>query len=437
MSTEAATSEPQPTMEPGPTASDTTGTARPWWRSNGYGRLLGGQAVSAVGSQITFIALPLIAVVSMGAGPGAMGLLGAVDNLPYLLIGLWVGVFVDRHARRRLMIASDALRAVAVLSVPVAALAGWLTFAQLCVVAFVVGIGNIVFDVACQAQLPELVDDAHLVPANGALQTSASMSMVAAPGLVGLLIKVVGAPVSMLIDVATYLVSAGSIASIRTPEQHRPAPEASTWEQVREGWRLVLADRRLVGLGGGTAMISLAMNASMAVMIFFLANRLGMDAGMIGLVFVGFGVGAAIGAMGAGALAGRIGTGTTLLTGPLVGAAGLVLFALSGTPAAPAGWAVPLVFAGAILMAIGMMAFSSLSAGMRQLLAPEAARGKVLGTLRFVELGVMPLGSVIGGAIGQTAGAIPAVLVSALLLASTSVWVVATPLLGLRELPTG
>jgi MFS family permease len=409
---------------------------RPWWRSNGYGRLLGGQAVSAIGSQITFIALPLIAVVSMGAGPGAMGLLGAVDNLPYLLIGLWVGVFVDRHARRRLMVASDLLRAVAVASVPIAALLGWLGFAQLCVVAFVVGIGNIVFDVSCQAQLPELVDDQHLVPANGALQTSASMSMVAAPGLVGLLIKVVGAPVSMLIDVGTYLFSALSIASIRTPEQHRPAPEASTWEQVREGWRLVLADRRLVGLGGGMAMVNLAMNASMAVMIFFLANRLGMDAGMIGLVFVAFGVGAAIGAMSAGALAAKIGTGNTLLTGPLLAGAGLVVFATSGTPLSPAGWPVPLVFAGAILMGIGMMAFSSLAAGMRQLLAPEAARGKVLGTLRFVELGVMPLGSVIGGAIGQVAGAIPATLVSAAILASAALWVVATPLHRLRELPT-
>lgn len=408
----------------------------PWWASNGYGRLLGGQAVSAVGSQITFIALPLIAVVSMGAGPGAMGLLGAVDNLPYLLIGLWVGVFVDRHARRRLMVASDLLRAVAVLSVPVAALSGWLTFAQLCVVAFVVGIGNIVFDVACQAQLPELVDDAHLVPANGALQTSASMSMVAAPGLVGLLIKVVGAPVSMLIDVGTYLVSAVSIASIRTPEQHRPSPETSTWEQVREGWRLVLADRRLVGLGGGTAMISMAMNAAMAVMIFFLANQLGLDAGMIGLVFLAFGVGAAIGAMAAGALAGRIGTGNTLLAGPLVAAAGLAVFAISGTALVTARWAVPLAFVGAVFMGIGMMAFSSLSAGMRQLLAPEAARGKVLGTLRFVELGVMPLGSVIGGAIGQVAGAIPAALVSAVILASAAAWVIATPLRGLRELPT-
>jgi len=409
---------------------------RPWWASKGYGRLLGGQAVSAIGSQITFIALPLIAVTSMDAGPGAMGLLGAVDNLPYLLIGLWVGVFVDRHARRRLMIASDLLRAAAVVSVPVAALTGRLTFAQLCVVAFVVGIGNIVFDVACQAQLPELVDAEHLVPANGALQTSASLSMVAAPGLVGLLIKLIGAPVSMLIDVGSYLVSAFCVGTIRTPEQHRPAQDTSTWEQVREGWRLVLADRRLVGLGGGTAMISMAMNAAMAVMIFFLANRLGMDAGMIGLVFLAFGVGGAVGAMSSGALAARMGTGRTLVTGPLVAASGLALFTASGTPLTPSGWTTAVVFFGAVLMGAGMLTFSSLSAGLRQILAPEHARGKVLGTLRFVELGVMPLGSVIGGVIGELAGAVPAAFVGAALLAGASAWVLATPLRGLRELPT-
>ena len=125
-----------------------------------------------------------------------------------------------------------------------------------------------------------------------------------------------------------------------------------------------------------------------------------------------------------------------MIAGPLLAAAGLALFAASGTPLTPSGWATTVVFVGAALMGVGMMAFSSLSAGLRQLLAPEHARGKVLGTLRFVELGVMPLGSVIGGVIGQLAGAVPAAFVGALILAAASAWVLATPLRGLRELPT-
>jgi MFS family permease len=406
---------------------------RVWWASGRFGKLLLGQSVSAVGSQITFLALPLIAVMTLGATPGAMGVLGAVDNLPYLLVGLWVGVFVDRHARRTLMIASDLLRAVAVVSVPVAAVLGWLSFAQLCIVAFVVGLGNIVFDVACQAHLPELVASDRLVGANGALQTSASLSMVGAPGLVGVLIKLLGAPVAMVIDTCTYVVSILCIGAIREPERALPSAEGSTWDQVVEGWRLVRGDARLVGIAGGASMISIAMNAAFAVLVFFLANQLGLDAGMIGLVFLAFGVGGAIGAMAVSGLAATIGSGRVLAGAPLVAAAGLGAFvALDG-----AGEAVRLfwVFAGAVAMGAGMLAFSVLAAGVRQVLAPAEARGRVLGTLRFVELGSMPVGSVIGGIVGELAGSNAAMVTAAGLLSLATAWILATPLRSLAGLP--
>lgn len=407
---------------------------RPWW-TGGFGQLLFGQSVSAVGSQVTFMALPMIAVLALGATPAAMGLLGAVDNLPYLLIGLWVGVYVDRYSRRRLMVLSDLLRAVAVISVPIAALGGWLSFAQLCVVAFVVGIGNIVFDVACQAQLPELVGTERLVGANGALQTAASLSMVGAPGLVGVLIKLLGAPISMIIDAASYLVSAISVGSIRTPEQHRPSEDGSTWEQVVQGWRLVRADARLIGIGGGLSMISIAMNAAFAVLMFYLVNGLHLDAGMVGLVFLAFGVGGAIGAMTISPLAGRIGTGTALVLFPLIGAAGLTGLTAPGWGLGPTAATVA-VFTGSVVMGAGLVGFSVLGSGVRQLLAPEQARGRVLGTLRFIELGSMPLGSVIGGLVGERLGAPAAIWLSAGLLTTAVAWVLATPLRSLRELPT-
>jgi len=408
---------------------------RPWWAS-GFGRLLFGQSVSAVGSQVTFIALPMIAVLSLGATPAAMGLLGAVDNLPYLLIGLWVGVYVDRYSRRRLMVASDLLRALAVVSVPIAAIGGWLSFTQLCVVAFVVGIGNIVFDVSCQAQLPELVPSERLVGANGALQTAGSLSMVGAPGLVGVLIKLIGAPLSMFIDAASYLVSASSVVSIRTPEEHRPSEEGSTWEQIVEGLRLVRSDSRLIGVGGGMAMLSIAMNAAFAVLMFYLVNNLGLDAGMVGLVFLVFGIGGAAGAMVIGPVAKRLGSGTALAISPILGAVGLAsITAASAWGLGPSAGLV-VAFVGALVMGAGLVGFSVLASGVRQLLAPEQARGRVLGTLRFIEWGSMPLGSLIGGAIGQLFGPIPAILVSAVLLASAVAWIVFTPLHELRELPT-
>jgi predicted MFS family arabinose efflux permease len=332
------------------------------------------------------------------------------------------------------MVVSDLLRAVAVISVPIAAVFGWLTFAQLCIVAFVVGLGNIVFDVACQAQLPELVEPERVVGANGALQTSASLAMVGAPGVIGVLIKAIGAPLAMVIDACSYVVSLFSITAIREPELARPAAEGSTWSQVVGGLRLVRGDARLVGIAGGAAMISMAMNAAFAVLVYFLANRLGMDAGMIGLVYLAFGVGGAIGAMVVSPLASRVGSGRVLAVAPLIAAAGLGAFVV----ASGAGGAAQLVgvFAGSVALGAGMLAFSVLAAGVRQTLAPAEARGRVLGTLRFVELGSMPLGSVIGGIVGELAGPIAAMITASVLVALATVWIVATPLRTMAGLPT-
>ena len=177
--------------------------------------LLGGQAISALGSQVTFMALPLIAVTLLDSNPLHMGILGALDNLPYLLFGLFVGSLVDRRRRRPLMIVSDLLRALAVLTIPLAFLVGGITFTHLCLVAFVVGLGNLVFDVACQAQMPDIVgDDGDLVQANGALQTTSGIASLTAPGLVGVFIATVGAPLAMLIDAFSYLISAASLRMI-------------------------------------------------------------------------------------------------------------------------------------------------------------------------------------------------------------------------------
>lgn len=412
----------------------THGTAeRRWWATGGISRLLFGQAISAVGSQVTFMAIPLIAVLTLGATPAGMGVLGAVDNLPYLLFGLWIGVFVDRTARRRVMVASDLMRALAVLSVPVAFVTGTLSFVHLCIVAFIVGLGNIAFDVACQAHLPELVEEEHLVSANGVLQTSAGLASVGAPGLVGLLIKLAGAPVSMVIDAVTYIVSAVSLAGIQQPEHPRPVEDSTTWQQIREGLEVVRSDPRLVGLGGAAAMVSIGMNAAFAVLVFYLANARGFDSVMIGLIFLTFGVGGAVGALTASALSTRLGVGPVLMAGPILGALGLVLVATADGRGV-VGLAE--LFAGALLLGLGLMAQQVLAAGVRQRLAPERVRGRVLGTLRFLEWGSMPLGSLLGGTLGEWTGSLPTLVVSAAFVASSPLWVATTPLRSLQEVPT-
>ncbi len=404
-------------------------------RPGSFGWLLAGQAVSAIGSQVTFMALPLIAVVTLNASPGEMGLLGALDNLPYLLFGLAVGSLVDRHRRRSLMMIADLARAAAVVSIPVVFIFHGISFAHLCVVAFAVGIGNIVFDVACQAQLPDLVEQDRLVGANGALQTSTGIASLAAPGLVGVFIATVGAPVAMLVDAFSYLLSAGSLVMVRRCAGREPEPKesgTSPGAEIKQGLVAVLRDRRLVGLAGAGAFVSIGMNAAFAVLIHDLSNVVGLGSLGIGFVFFTFAVCAALGALAASQLAARGMVGRCLMVGPLLGGLGLVVFALAGRIAAPG---VLLVHVGAALAGAGLLAQQSLAAGLRQSLAPEEMRGRILGTLRFAEWGVMPLGSLIGGAVGEVAGTGAALVVSACWVAVAALWVVTTPLRGLRAVP--
>jgi len=375
------------------------------WPQTGFGRLWLGETVSLFGSQVTFLALPLTAVVVLGATPGQMGILGAVDNLPYVLFGLFVGVLVDRVRRRQLMVLANLGRAAAVASVPVAFVMGWLSYTQLLFVVFAVGVGNIIFDVAYQAQLTDLVPEQDLVTANGKLETSRSLSMVAGPGLGGALVQALGAPVAIVVDALSYIVSAVTVGSIREPEAARTGAHDSVLRDVVGGIRIVLADHRLVGLAFATALISLALNAWLAVFVLHLANDLRLDAGLIGLLFVVFGLGGAVGAIGSAVLVDRIGTGRLLLGAPLVAALGaLPILAVTGSSVAQ----LAALFVGAGVFGVGLIAYNVTAAGLRQTLAPQESRGRVIATLRFVEWGVMPVGSLLGGFVGEQFGPVAA-----------------------------
>jgi len=406
------------------------GRKLPWWLTDGFGRLFAGQAVSAVGSQVTFLALPIAAVFLLGATPAAMGILGALDNLPYLLFGLGVGVVVDRFRRRKLMIVADLVRAIAVGSVPVAFALGRLGFEQLCVVVFVVGAGNIIFDVAAQAQMPDLLARERLVAGNGTLQTATSLAAVGGPGIAGQLIAFVGAPMAIVLDSISYVVSAVFVSTIREPEAPRTRSEEPMREQIASGLRLVRADVRLVGIAGAAATISLATNALFAVFVYYLAMRAGITPAGIGSLFMAVGVAGAVGAVTMPMLAERIGAGRVLVAMPL--AAGLGLAAIPAALELAPAVSTSVLVAGSLVFGLAMISFSVLSAGLRQTLAPVEARGRVLGTLRFFEWGTMPIGSLLGGAVGQVFGPVVAIELASAIFACAAIWIVASPLAGMR-----
>jgi MFS family permease len=399
---------------------------------SGFSRLWFGETVSVLGTQATFLALPLAAVMILGASPFQMGLLGAVDNMPYLIFGLGVGVLVDRVSRRRLMVTSDLARAVVLASIPLAAAAGVLTLTQLFVVVFAVGVFNIVFDVSYQAQLPDLVAAEQLVDANGKLETSRSLSLVVGPGLAGTLVQLLTAPFAIVVDAASYVASALSIATIHGPESTPGATGQGLRREVTDGLRVVAGDRRLVGIAGAAATVSMAMNAWLAVFVYHLVRDLSLDAGAVGLLFVVFGMGGVVGAVSASRLARMIGVGRLLAFTPIV--AGLGGLAVAGVGGSGSILAVKIGGAAAVF-GFGLVAFSVTAAGVRQVLAPEASRGRVMATLRFFEWGVMPIGSVVGGLVGEAAGPAAALAVAALVFMFASVWIVASPLRRMKVLP--
>jgi predicted MFS family arabinose efflux permease len=299
-------------------------------------------------------------------------------------------------------------------------------------VVFAVGVFNIVFDVSYQAQLPDLVGAEQLVDANGKLETSRSLSLVVGPGLAGTLVQLLTAPFAIVVDAASYVVSAISIATIHEPESTPGATGQGLRREVADGLRIVAGDRRLVGIAGAAATVSMAMNAWLAVFVYHLVRDLSLDAGAVGLLFVVFGMGGVVGAVSASRLARMIGVGRLLAFTPIVaGLGGLAVAIVGGSGSILA----VKVGGAAAVFGFGLVTFSVTAAGVRQVLAPEALRGRVMATLRFFEWGVMPVGSVVGGLIGEAAGPAAALAVAALVFVSASVWIVASPLRGMRVLP--
>ena len=193
------------------------------WKHHDFLKLWAGETVSLFGSQITVLALPLVAANTLQASASEMGTLGFAQYVPWLLVGMFAGVWVDRLRRRPLMIAADLGRAVLLALIPLAAILGHLKMWHLFVIGFLVGIGNVFFEIAYYAYLPALVGREELVEGNSKLTASASASEVAGPGLGGILTQAITAPLAILFDALSFFVSAGALLCIRKPESFPPS----------------------------------------------------------------------------------------------------------------------------------------------------------------------------------------------------------------------
>ncbi|MFI0977350.1 MFS transporter [Streptomyces sp. NPDC021093] len=401
------------------------------FRLRDFRLLLAGAAASQVGAQVTLVALPLVAVLELRAPAFQVGLLTAAETAAFLLIGLPAGAWVDRMRKRTLMIRADVVRAVAMASVPLAAVGGVLTMWQLYLVALVTGVATVFFDVAHQSYLPQLLPREQLVAGNGALETVRSSAQVAGPGLGGGLVQLVGAHLAIVADAIGYAVSALFLMAIRQPESKpEPVPGASLRKDVGEGLRFVLGHPLLRVIAAATGLGNFFAAVLMATQTVYLVRVLGLQPGVLGLMLSASAVGGLAGALCAGRIARRFGQAriiwlASLATGPFA-----LLWPLSGKGAAAALFAVAsgVVFFGAVVYNVAQVSF-------RQMLCPPRLLGRMNATLRFMMWGTLPLGALVGGTIADGLGARAALWVCAVGFLVVPLPLLLSPLRTMRDLP--
>ncbi|GAA2133037.1 MFS transporter [Kitasatospora kazusensis] len=400
-------------------------------RHHDFRYLLSGAAASQLGSQVTLVALPLVAVVGLDASPLQVGLLTAAETAAFLLVGLPAGAWVDRMRHLPVLVRADLVRCLAVGSVPLAAAAGLLTMAQLYLVALVTGVATVFFDVAHQSLLPRLLPREQLVAGNGALETVRSSSQVAGPGLGGVLVQLLGAPLAMAADALGYLASALLLLGVRT-EQPRPepVPGRSLRADIAEGLSFVLRRPLLRVIAAATAASNFFSALLLAVQTLFWVRVLALSPAAIGLLLSASAVGGLAGALCAGPLARRFGQARLIWLSVTVTAPFALLWPLSaggaGAPVFAAGSAV--VFFGAVVYNVAQVSF-------RQVICPPALLGRMNATVRFLVWGTLPLGALAGGTIATAAGPRAALWVCAAGFLTVPLPLLLSPLRRLRDLP--
>ncbi|NGM11303.1 MFS transporter [Verrucosispora sioxanthis] len=399
-------------------------------RQAAFRRYWSAQTVSLFGDQITMLAVPLLAVLAFGAGPAEMGYLTAASLLPNLFFSLPAGAWVDRYPRRRqVMIVADVGRAVLLLAVPLLWWVDALNLPLLCVVAFLIGILSVFFEVAHSSLFAALVRRADYVDANSLVNGSRAMSHVAGPSIGGVLVQVLTAPFALLSGVLTYLISAVFLA--RTQVTENPVPKGSG-RGMAAGVRYVARSAVLRATLLGTTTLNLFNYMFAALFVLYVTTELGVSPGLLGLIIGAGAVGGLLGAAVTGAISRRIGIGPAVLLGFVAFPAPMVLVPLA---MGPQPLVLALLFAAEFVAALGVMILDIAVGSVQIAATPVAMLAVVSGFRRTVNYGIRPIGAVLGGTLGAAIGVRPALWIASLGALLGVLWVVFSPLRTMRTLP--
>jgi len=403
------------------------------WRNADFVRLWTSLTITHFGGQITFLALPLTAALLLDATAFEMGVLTALESVPFALFGLFAGVLVDRAPKLPIIVWADLARGAALLAVPLAAWAGVLSMGVLYAVGFLIGTGSVMGWPAYQVFMTERVGRERLAEANAKIGISDSAAQLIGPGLAGALIQWLTAPFAILLDAVSFFGSAWILRGIPPGENDAPkARRRSIGAEIREGLLEIWHNTMLRALAWSIAVWQLFRHAYFAIVVLFAARELGFSPGRVGALWMLAGVGSLAAAGAVEPLNRRYGFGPTLLAGMLgTGVAWLALGATSGSVAL----ATLLFGLGLAALDFSGMVFFINYLTLRQAAAPDALRGRVIATMICLTVATAPLGGLAGGWIAEHAGLRAPMFFAgggAILLVLLAAWT--TPLLRLRSL---
>jgi MFS family permease len=358
--------------------------------------------ITSFGAQITNLALPLAAAVLLQATPWEMGVLVALETLPFALVSLHAGVLIDRVRKLPIVIACAVGRGLALLAIPVAAYFGTLSIELLFVVGFLCGVQNVVGGAAYQVLITKMAGRNRLVEANAKVALGETSAALVGPGMAGGLIQLVTAPFAILLDALTFIASGLLLRRIHVPnDMPEPGPRHSIAAEIHEGLLLVWRDRTLLGLAWVAGVWQILHHMQMAVLILFATRELGLSAGSIGITYAFGGLGCVLASAFAERLSARFGVGPVIIHGLTLTALAWQTFGLISGPV----WLATLIVGGTMLVFdFGAVLFGINYLALRQAITPDRLLGRMTATMRFLTVAAAPLGSLVGGALATAIG---------------------------------
>ncbi len=404
-------------------------------RNRGFLWLWGGQGISAFGDQFTSLAIPVLAVTLLHAVAWQMGVLNAASTAAFLIVGLPAGAWLDRWIKRRVMIAADVVRAIALAAIPILWFADVLQMWQLIVVAAIIGIASVFFDVGYQSFIPILVKPAQVGQANSTLEATAQVSQIGGPAIAGALLTVLSAPALIIIDAASYVVSFVSLARIRDKEVPAdPKDRQPLHKEIAEGVRFVAGQRLIRSVAATTATSNFFFTLGFTLFPIFALRVLDIGALGLGITLSAGAVGGLLGATLTPRVARVLGGGPAIVVSAFL--CGITYVVVPTSALFHGVEAVPLLAAGEFVFSFCNLVYNITQVTMRQNICPPRLLGRMNASIRCLVWGVMPIAALVAGVLGGTIGVLPTLWIAVIGGTLAGLWVLFSPLRTLRELPT-